>query len=207
MNNDPNSDSSIPLLTEVVPPNADKASAPPASAAPPKPVMPASAAPTMPPLRPSAPPAPSAPSVSATPPAAAAAPSLRMPTMPPIAKPAPAALPATPPASPLASSAAAIPPAASTAPSAPAELQAGPPLTEEEWARLENAIHQRIARQVLERIDFVLDHRVRHSLTDVVDRAVDGIAAEIKNGLHETLNDIISRAVAQEISRIHTLKK
>ena len=73
--------------------------------------------------------------------------------------------------------------------------------------RLEHAIHQRIARQVLERIDFVLDHRIRHSLTDVVDRAVDCVALEIKRGLHETLNDIISRAVTQEMSRILSSKK
>ena len=87
------------------------------------------------------------------------------------------------------------------------ETQAPSPWKNSELVDLERDLRERITRQVLGRIDFVLDHRVRNTLTDVVDSAIDSLAAEIKRGLHETLTDIVARAVAQEISRLQTAKK
>lgn len=80
------------------------------------------------------------------------------------------------------------------------------PWKDSELGDLEKDLRERITRQVLGRIDFVLDHRVRNTLTDVVDSAIDSLAAEIKRGLHDTLTDIVARAVAQEISRLQTTK-
>jgi len=85
--------------------------------------------------------------------------------------------------------------------------QAGGAWNETELSELESKLRQRITRQVLGRIDFVLDHRVRNTLTDVVDSAIDALAIEIKRGLHETLSDMVARAVAQEISRLQSTKK
>jgi hypothetical protein len=79
--------------------------------------------------------------------------------------------------------------------------------SDSELRDLENELRLRITRQVLGRIDFVLDHRVRNSVTEVVDAAIDTLAVEIKRGLHETLADIVARAVAQEISRLQSGKK
>ena len=76
----------------------------------------------------------------------------------------------------------------------------------EEWEQLEAEITERISRQVLSRIDFVLEQRVRDSLADVLQTAVEGLAQEIKRGLHSTLEDVIARAVAQEIARLQTSK-
>lgn len=78
--------------------------------------------------------------------------------------------------------------------------------TDEEWHRLETEIRERIARQVLGRIDFVLEQRVRDSLADVLQTAVGSLADEIKQGLQNTLEDVIGRAVAQEITRLKTTK-
>jgi hypothetical protein len=78
---------------------------------------------------------------------------------------------------------------------------------EEEWRRLETEVRERIARQVLGRIDFVLEQRVRDSLADVLQVAVEGLANEIKQGLQTTLEDVITRAVSQEIARLKTTKK
>jgi hypothetical protein len=77
---------------------------------------------------------------------------------------------------------------------------------EEEWRRLETDIRERIARQVLGRIEFVLEQRVRDSLADVLQTAVEGLANEIKQGLQVTLEEVIARAVAQEITRLKTAK-
>ena len=76
----------------------------------------------------------------------------------------------------------------------------------EKWQQLEADISERITRQVLQRIDFVLEQRVRDSLADVLQIAVEGLSKEIKRGLHQTLEDVISRAVAQEIARLQPSK-
>lgn len=78
---------------------------------------------------------------------------------------------------------------------------------EENWNRLEREIRERILHQVLERIDFVLEERVRDSLADVLQTAVEGLASEIKSGLHYTMNEVVTRAVAHEISRLQATKK
>lgn len=87
------------------------------------------------------------------------------------------------------------------------EAQAAAGWTEEEWGRLERKVRERILRQVLGRIDFVLEQRVRDSLADVLQMAVENIAIEIKRGLHQTLSEVISRAVTQEIARLQAQKK
>lgn len=78
---------------------------------------------------------------------------------------------------------------------------------DEKWNRLEREIRERILHQVLERIDFVLEERVRDSLADVLQTAVERLASEIKSGLHATMNEVVTRAVAQEISRLQATKK
>lgn len=72
----------------------------------------------------------------------------------------------------------------------------------EKWQQLEADITARISRRVLDRIDFILEQRVRDSLADVLQIAVADLSQEIKRGLHQTLEDVISRAVAQESARL-----
>lgn len=79
-------------------------------------------------------------------------------------------------------------------------------LSPQDWEQLEADITGRISRQVLSRIDFVLEQRVRDSLSDVLQTAVEGLAQEIQRGLHQTLEDVIARAVSQEIARLQTAK-
>lgn len=79
-------------------------------------------------------------------------------------------------------------------------------LLAEDWQQLQTDITERISRQVLNRIDFVLEQRVRDSLADVLQIAVEGLAQEIKRGLHHTLEDVIGRAVAQELARLQKSK-
>lgn len=74
---------------------------------------------------------------------------------------------------------------------------------DEEWTRLEQKISERVLTQLLERIDTVLEQRIRASLAASVQQAVD----EIKLGLQLTLEEVISDAVAQEIDDLHFSKK
>ena len=79
-------------------------------------------------------------------------------------------------------------------------------ISAQEWQQLEQTIHENVLRQVLSRIDFVLEHRVRDSLADVLQTAVESLAVEIRSGLHKTMQEVISRAVSQEIAKAKITK-
>jgi hypothetical protein len=78
---------------------------------------------------------------------------------------------------------------------------------EADWDRLEREVRERVLVQVLERVDFVLEQRVRDNLADVLQLAVERLANEIKDGLHHSIKDVVSRAVTQEITKLRSLKK
>jgi hypothetical protein len=79
--------------------------------------------------------------------------------------------------------------------------------SEQDWARLQNKVAEQVLRQLQGRIDFVLEQRVRDSLADVLQLAMIGLTGEIKRGLQHTLEEVIGRAVAQEIARLQNQKK
>ena len=80
-------------------------------------------------------------------------------------------------------------------------------LTVAQLRHIENEVMENVLHQLLGRIDFVLEQRVRDSLADVLQTTVGGLATEIRQGLQQTLEDVIARAVAQEITRLQTTKK
>lgn len=80
-------------------------------------------------------------------------------------------------------------------------------LDKEEWHRLERRIRERILGQILARVDAMLEQRIRDSLADVLQLAMEGLTEQIRTGLHQSLDDIISRAVSQEITRLQTTRK
>ena len=79
--------------------------------------------------------------------------------------------------------------------------ESGMSLSHRDWARLEHELHEKILCQLQDRIDLVIEQRVRDSLADVLQTAVEGMAQQIKAGLHQTLDEVISRAVALELSK------
>ena len=98
----------------------------------------------------------------------------------------------------------------------PAERAAGPvpagaplpsPMSEDEWQRMERRVRERILGQLLSRTDAMLEERIRSSVAGVLEQAVDGLAATLRASLHKTLEDVVSRAVAQEITRLQSTKK
>ncbi len=79
-------------------------------------------------------------------------------------------------------------------------------LADEQWRRIETDARERIVHQVVARIDSVLEQRVRDSLADVLQIAVEGLANEIRTGLQTTLEEVITRAIAQEIAKLKNTK-
>lgn len=77
----------------------------------------------------------------------------------------------------------------------------------EEWTQLEQKISERVLAQIMERVDTVLEQRIRDSLADVLQVAVEKLSNEIRAGLQQTLDTIITDAVAQEIDQLQFHKK
>ncbi|WP_211463998.1 EspF repeat-containing protein [Collimonas silvisoli] len=75
-------------------------------------------------------------------------------------------------------------------------------LSQQDWERLEAEVREKVLRQLQDRIDFVIEQRVRDGLADVLQTAVEGMAAQIRNGLHQTLDEVISRAVSLELVKL-----
>lgn len=78
---------------------------------------------------------------------------------------------------------------------------------ESDWKALELKLNERVLAQILRRVDFVIEHRVKESLADALQATTDDLIKEIRRGLHTTLEDVIKRAVAQEIARVQSVKE
>jgi hypothetical protein len=75
-------------------------------------------------------------------------------------------------------------------------------LSQHDWERLEAEVREKVLQQLQDRIDFVIEQRVRDGLADVLQTAVEGMAAQIREGLHQTLDEVISRAVSLELTKL-----
>lgn len=104
---------------------------------------------------------------------------------------------------------AAVPPAAAVPDQVNADLEtrAIDNWTEPQWNLLERRLSERILQQLQGRVDFVLEQRLRDSMEEVLKAAMAGLTAEIRAGLQDTIEKIVVRAVAQEVSHLQTLKK
>lgn len=107
------------------------------------------------------------------------------------------------------------PPASSEKPAAPVQDQVNAELearalndwTEPEWNLLERRLSERILQQLQGRVDFVLEQRLRDAMEEVLQSAMASLTAEIRLGLQDTIEKIVVRAVAQELTHLQTLKK
>jgi len=77
----------------------------------------------------------------------------------------------------------------------------------DEWAALERRLSERVLHALQSRVDFVLEQRVRDAMADVLQHALKDLTSEIRAGLHDTLEKIVTRAVAQEITHLQAQKK
>jgi hypothetical protein len=78
--------------------------------------------------------------------------------------------------------------------------------TGSDWSLLERRLSERILQQLQGRVDFVLEQRLRDSMEVVLQHAVAGLTAELRQGLQQTMETIVLRAVSQELTHLQTLK-
>lgn len=83
----------------------------------------------------------------------------------------------------------------------PAPLQGLPVPVQPVPALDEEALVQRVLADLQRQIDLMLEVKLREVLTPALTRATDALMREARTELASTLRDIVSRAVAQEISR------
>lgn len=108
-------------------------------------------------------------------------------------------------AEPLSDEVATTPPPASAA--AQLEAAAIDGWTEAEWAMMEHRLSVRIMHQLQSRVDFVLEQRIKDSMAEVLSHALHDLTNEIRIGLHDTIEKIVSRAVTQELTHLQAQKK
>jgi hypothetical protein len=86
------------------------------------------------------------------------------------------------------------------------EERAAASLSEQDWSLLERRISERMLRQLQGQVDLVLEQRLRDSMADVLQHALAGLTDEIRAGLQQTIENIVVRAVAQEVAHLQSLK-
>ena len=92
-------------------------------------------------------------------------------------------------------------------PAAQLEAEAVNSWGEAEWALLEHRLSDRILHQLQSRVDFVLEQRIKDSMEEVLNSALHELTREIRSGLHDTIQKIVARAVAQELTHLQAQKK
>jgi len=79
--------------------------------------------------------------------------------------------------------------------------------TEPEWTLMERRVSERVLGQLQNRVELVLEQRLRESMEEVLNAALATMTREIGQGLQETIEKIVVRAVAQEVAHLQALKK
>lgn len=86
---------------------------------------------------------------------------------------------------------------------AKAEAEAGAMAAETDlaMAALERRLCERVVQQLQGRIDGVLEQRLRDSM----EHALAGLSDALRTSVQQSIKDIVARAVAQELTHLHTL--
>jgi hypothetical protein len=93
--------------------------------------------------------------------------------------------------------------AAQTGHGAVLEEQAVPAWAGQDWAALEKRLSERILHELQGQVDFALEQR----LAEVLQQALQGLSDEIRKGVQQSMEKIVSQAVSQELMHCQTLKK
>lgn len=76
--------------------------------------------------------------------------------------------------------------------------------TGEEWSVLERRVTERVLQQLQGRVDFVLEQRVRDAMADAMQRTLESFTADLREGLHGALGEIVRQAVDRELEYLRS---
>ncbi|RCS56460.1 hypothetical protein [Parvibium lacunae] len=67
---------------------------------------------------------------------------------------------------------------------------------------LETEVRENVLRSLQSRVDAVLDMRLQETMTEILAHYAQVLQADLKTLVRATLQDVIARAVSQELSRV-----
>ena len=76
------------------------------------------------------------------------------------------------------------------------------PLDAASIARIEDEVSERVLQRLLEQIDLMLEERIRDSLADTLQTAVDDLACQLRHGLKQAMETTLASAVRQELQNL-----
>ncbi|MDC8759002.1 hypothetical protein [Janthinobacterium fluminis] len=79
--------------------------------------------------------------------------------------------------------------------------------SDQDWHMLERRLSERILHQLQGRVDFVLEQRIKDCMAEALERALEDFTGALRSGLQDTIEQIVTRAVSQELTHLQTLKK
>jgi len=77
-------------------------------------------------------------------------------------------------------------------------------LDDEAWRALEERLVARVLDRLQDRVELVLEDQVRTGMAPVLDAVVTRLATELRDGLQVTVEQVVARAVAQELAHLRT---
>lgn len=76
-------------------------------------------------------------------------------------------------------------------------------LGEVDWAALEQRVQDNVIDRLMHRSVDLLDDQLHATLNAVIGRAIDHLSAELHEALAQLTRDLVARAVAEELDRVH----
>jgi len=76
-------------------------------------------------------------------------------------------------------------------------------LAEVDWAALEQRVQDNVIDRLMHRSVDLLDGQLHATLNAVIGRAIDHLSAELHEALAQLTRDLVARAVAEELDRVH----
>jgi hypothetical protein len=70
------------------------------------------------------------------------------------------------------------------------------------WRALEERLVARVLDRLQDRVELALEDQVRSSMAPVLDHVVTRLASELRAGLQQTVEDVVARAVVQELAHL-----
>ena len=78
-----------------------------------------------------------------------------------------------------------------------------PTLADVDWAALAQQIQDNVLGRLMRRSELMFGAQLRATLKSVLDRTAEQLSAELQVTLSQLTRDLVARAVAEEITRVH----
>lgn len=80
-------------------------------------------------------------------------------------------------------------------------------LSPQDWEKLQSEIHRKVLEQLHERINLIIEQRMRESIAAILQSVVAEMAQQIKITLQHNLNDVVFEAISLELSKFQNTTK